>query len=209
LGASGGEQLDDAIEQIARAFAVDRRDRDGLAESQTRKLAVYRGKRARRFALIGDEHDSAPCSAQNLGDVLVERIQSDLRVDDEDDRVGFLSRGFGLTAGCLGEDFTVRGIRVRIDAGGVDYTEGAAAPLAQRVKPVAGHARRVLHDRQPLTDQAVEEGALSDVRTADDGNGGRAEHGARWGRSLLHRLSFRNAYEEPPPNRTIDAPDLH
>ncbi len=85
----GRKQVDDAIEQIAGAFAVDRRNGDRLAESQTRKFAVHRGKRARRLGFICDQYDSASRCAQNLRDVFVERMQSALRIDDEHDYVGF------------------------------------------------------------------------------------------------------------------------
>ena len=123
---------------------------------------------------------------------MIERVQSDLRIDDKHDRIGFLSGRLGLTPRCFGECFAVRSIGIGIDARGIDDAKRTAAPFAQRVEAIARHAGRIFDDRQALADQTVEEGTFSDVRTADDGNGGRAEHGPRRGRSLLHRLSFRN-----------------
>ena len=83
------EQFDDAIEQIAGALTVDRRDRDRFAESKPRKFAVYRGKRARRFGICWRRARCGGAWRAELRNVFVERIQSDLRVDDEHDDVGF------------------------------------------------------------------------------------------------------------------------
>ena len=48
-----------------------------------------------------------------------------------------------------------------VDAGRVDQREGAAAPLRQRVEPIARDARRIVDDRQAAPDQPVEERTLS------------------------------------------------
>ena len=63
----------------------------------------------------------------------------------------------------------------RIDAGRIDDAERPPAPFAQGVEPVARDAGRVFDDREPPADQAVEERALPDVGSADDGDGDRPE----------------------------------
>ena len=187
FGASGGKQLDDAVEQVAGAFAVDRRNRNRLAKAQARRI-----RRAPTHSAFGDSDllatsdDRAALATQNLRDVFVERMQAGLRVDDEDDDVGFLRGGFGLAARRFGELIAVRHIGVGIDSGRVDHAERPAAPFAERVEAVAGDARGVLDDREALPDQPVEEGALPDVGAADDGDGCRTKPASVGGSVLLH-----------------------
>ena len=94
-----------------------------------------------------------------------------LRVDDEDHDVGLLRGGLGLASRGFGKVIAVRHIGIRIDARRVDQAKSAATPLAQRVQAIAGNAGRVLDDREALTDEPVEEGALADVGATDDGDG--------------------------------------
>ena len=54
----------------------------------------------------------------------------------------------------------------RLDAAGIDYIKFSAAPLALGVEPVARDAGRVLNYREALSDKAVEEHGLADVRPA-------------------------------------------
>ena len=77
------------------------------------ELRVDRGRGRRRFGLVGGEHHRAALAPQNGGDVFVERMQSGLRVDDEDDDVGFRGGCLGLPARDLGEPADVRQRRRR------------------------------------------------------------------------------------------------
>ena len=62
-----------------------------------------------------------------------------------------------------------------IDSPRVDEEEVPPAPLGFRVVPVPREPRELVHDGAALAEETVEEGRLSDVRTADDRDDG--EHG--------------------------------
>jgi hypothetical protein len=49
-------------------------------------------------------------------------------------------------------------------------------PFAQ----VAGHARLVIDQRQPLADKAVEQGGLADIRPPDNGEGKAHLYAINW-----------------------------
>ena len=174
LGGAGlrREPIDDRVEQIAGPLAVNRRDRKRFAETEPRELAVHGRQGARRLGFVGDQQDRVFRAAENHRDVEVDRVETVLRVDDEHDHVGVAGRVLRLLA--RAERDRVVGIDVELDAAGIDAGERSAAPLREGVQPVAGHAGRVLDDREPLADQAVEEGALPDVGATDDGDGGGA-----------------------------------
>jgi hypothetical protein len=57
-----------------------------------------------------------------------------------------------------------------LQAGGVDQDEVVAVPIRVAVKAIARGARKIFDDRAALADQAVEQGRLADVRTADNGD---------------------------------------
>ncbi len=67
----------------------------------------------------------------------------------------------------------MRDRRLGVDAGGIDEIKGASLPLRKGVEPVAGDSGGVLDDREPRADESVEERALADVWTTDDGDGRR------------------------------------
>ena len=126
-------------------------------------------KRFGRFGFVGDQQHGMVRAPQDPGDVDVDRIESVDRVDDEHDHVGIAGGDLGLLARAVRD--RVVGVDVEVDPAGVDAGERPAAPLGQRVEPVARDAGRVLDDGQPLTDQTVEERALAHVGATDDRDG--------------------------------------
>ena len=99
-------------------------------------------------------------------------MEAGLGVDDHDDDVGRIGGGLGLAASRIGEFEAVRHVGAGVDARRIDEAKSSPAPVGERVEAIPRDAGRVLDDRQPAADQAVEEGALADVRTSDDRNGG-------------------------------------
>ena len=167
--AFGRQALDDRVEQIARPLAVQRRDDNRFAESQSRELAGHLQLDAFRFGLVrGQDHRPARL-AHDVHDVVVERRKTGRGVDDEDDDVGFVCRDLGLGARLARH--IVAAAHTRIDTGGVDDAERASVPLDKRVKPVAGDAGFVVDDRKSLAREPVEERAFAHVRASDDGHG--------------------------------------
>src|SRR5205085_2521768 len=106
-----------------------------------------------------------PASAQAVRDVVFDREDPGLRVDHEHDDVGFFDRGLGLTP-----DSRLDLARAVVEAAGVHKRELATPPLNGRVKTIPRGPRLVLDDGDTVTDQAIEEGRLSDVRSAHDGD---------------------------------------
>ena len=104
---------------------------------------------------------------------MLDREDAVLCVHHKDHDVGLVDGGLRLFAyGRLH-----RALRI-VESAGVDERELAAAPLDRRVDAIACRPGLVLDDRDPIADQTIEEGRLSDIRTADDGDE-TAGHGAK------------------------------
>src|SRR6266540_1339671 len=156
--------IDDRIEQIARSMPLDRGDRIGIAEAE---LVELRGLRltAPGVRLVRNKDDRLAAPAKLIRDVVLDGEDAGLRVDDEEDHVGFSDRGLGLTP--YGR-FHLTCSRI-VEAAGVDQRELAPAPLSGRVDAVACGAGKILDDRDALADDAVEERRLPNVGPDDDG----------------------------------------
>ena len=81
------EVVDDLVEQVAGAVAVQAGDRDRVAEAELVQLERERLLR-RVVDLVRDHEDGLLRLAEDLRDLLVARRDADLRVDDEEDEVG-------------------------------------------------------------------------------------------------------------------------
>lgn len=106
-------------------------------------------------------------AAQQLDDGLVGVGGTDGGVHDEETGVGGLDGELGL-----GGDGGVDAEDVLLPAAGVDDLEAAPGPFGLVGDAVAGDARLVLDDGLTAADDAVHQGRLADVRTADDGEDG-------------------------------------
>ena len=128
---------------------------------------------AAALGLVGDQHDGLAERAQQLGEMAVERRQAGAGIDDEQADVGRADRGLGLRAHAAGERIR-RGL---VEAGGVDGGEFEPADAGLALAPVAGDARQVVDQRQPLADEPVEQRRLADIRPTDDGDAERPSAG--------------------------------
>ena len=117
--------------------------------------------------LVDEDEDGAGESPQLAGEVLVVGVDAVHGVGEEEHDVGLGEGDVGLDADLLGEGVAL----VEDDAAGVDDLVPLAVPLGGGVEAVAGDAGLVLDDGEALLDDAVEEGALADVRSADDHHG--------------------------------------
>ena len=169
LGRRLGQRLQDGVEHVARAAAVQRRDRDRLPQPEVPQ-AVGLGLGALVVDLVGGQDDRLAGLAQDLDDRLVDVGDPDGRVDDEQHRVGERDRDLGLAGDPLGEP-----AGVRVPAAGVDDGEGPAVPERVVGDPVPGHAGHVLDDGLPASDDPVDQRRLADVGPADDGEHGDVE----------------------------------
>ena len=97
-------------------------------------------------------------------------MQPGLRVDHQHQKIGFLDRLQHLTL-----DLEVhRNVRIVGQPAGVDQPELTAVPFGAREMAVARGARLVADDGAVLTDDAVEQRGLADVRTPDERDYGNA-----------------------------------
>ena len=185
------------VEQVAGADAVQRRQRQGLAEAELVELERL-GIAAWIVELVRDQDHRLARAAQQVGELLVPGSDAGARVDHEQHEIGLGDRGASLVG-----DLALHRARVAgIDATGVEDREGGPAPLDDQLLAVARDARLLVHDRLAGRGQAVHERRLADVREADDGD--RADQGAealrlaadllraRWAPGRLPRRSLRD-----------------
>ena len=166
------EVVDDLVEQVAGAVAVQAGDRDRVAEAELVQLERER-LLLRVVDLVRDHEHRLLRLAQDLRDLLVTGRDPDLRVEHEEDDVGLRDR----LARLVGDRARDRRRVGDVDAAGVDEEEAPVPPLAEELLAVARDARRLVHDGGPRAGQAVDEGRLPDVREADDRDGADGLHG--------------------------------
>ena len=87
-------------------------------------------------------------------------------VDHEHQGVGEADRGFGLLLHPRGQ----RSLDALVKACGVDDGEFEIAETPLTLAAIAGHAGFIIHQRELLPDQPVEQRRFSDIGPADDGN---------------------------------------
>ena len=114
--------------------------------------------------LVHDQEDRALRSPQEAREFLIDRGETLLRVDDEENDVGFAHRRVRRAPHFL-EQFR---FAVTADSARVPDRERLGAALTDGGNPVAGDARLIMHDRNVATGEPVKESGLTDVRPADD-----------------------------------------
>ena len=160
------EVADDLVEQVAGAVAVERRDRDRIAEPELVQLECERVV-LRVVDLVREHEHRLVRLAQDLRDLLVAGSDPELRVDDEEHEVR-LGDGLARLHRDRARDRRLVG---DVDAAGVDEQEPPARPLAHELLAVARDAGGLVHDRSARARQPVDERRLAHVGEADDGDG--------------------------------------
>ncbi len=157
------EPRHDLVEQIARAVAVERGERDRVAEPESVELDGVEVA-ARVVDLVREHGDGLSRGAQDRRELLVAGRDPGPRVDDEEHEVGLVHRRARL----LRDVPPVRPGVGLVHAAGVDEPEGDAVPVAEELLAVARHPRGLVDDRGAGLRQPVDERRLADVREADD-----------------------------------------
>ena len=158
-----GSRRDDLVEQVAGAVAVQRRERDRIAEPEPVELERL-GVAARVVELVRDDEHGAPRRAQDLGELLVARRDSRLRVDDEEHEIGLLDRLPRL----LGDLRPERPRVLAVDAARCRSRGTCRRSSRRELLAVARDAGRLVDDGGPRLGEPVDERRLADVREADD-----------------------------------------
>ena len=139
---SGGQQLHQAVEQVARAEPLGGRHRHRLAEPEAVELVRER-EVAHGVDLVGGHHHGHVAAAQDVGHLLVAGPQPRAGVDHEQGDLGVGQRGARLVLDGDGQRVLV----VEVHAARVDQRERAPVPVRLELLAVARDARALVHDR--------------------------------------------------------------
>ena len=115
---------------------------------------------------VDAEHNGFALLAKDVGHCIVNGMAAVESIDHEEDEVGRLDGDEGFDFHLLGKAIADRGA----DAAGVDDLNGEAGLLDRRGKAVAGDAGHVVDNGDAVAGEPVEERALADVGSADDGD---------------------------------------
>jgi hypothetical protein len=116
------------------------------------------------FAFVGGQDHRLAALVQRLGDHLVAGGNAGAGIDHEQDGLRLSNGGHALLGHAAGDRAWGRVFK----AGGVDHLQLQAMEDGIADPAVARHTRRVMHDRDPAADQAVENTGFADVGPAYD-----------------------------------------
>src|SRR5581483_266919 len=142
-----------------------RADSQHVFKTESGELRFERGV-FRVVDFVYDKNDRLINATKLLRQILVDRRESRLRVDYEQNDVGGLHRDVHLRANLLRK----RRVHDAADAAGIDDREWLFAELALGGKPVARDAGLIVDDRNFSSGKPVEDRGFSDVRPPDDGD---------------------------------------
>ena len=158
-----GQPVEHLVEQVAGVRAVQRRDRERVAEAEA--VQLERERRLRRVVdLVREQQDILLRLAQDLSELLVAGCDAGAGVDDEEHEVGLGDRGACLLRDLAGDRMWVDDV----DAAGVDQQEVEPVPLRDQLLAVARRALRLVHHRLTRRGEPVDERRLADVRETHD-----------------------------------------
>ena len=158
------------LEQVGQTLAMFGGKGDGFAQAKAKRFH-HAALRRLALGLVGHQHHRRVAFAQPAGDLLVQRGDAGACIDQEQSDVAILDSRLGLQAHAARQRLRV----LILIAGGVDDGEVQAQQMRLPLAPVAGHAGLVVHQRQLLADQPVEQGGLAHIGASDDRY--RGQHG--------------------------------
>jgi hypothetical protein len=156
-----GQPRHQHVEQLADAAPVAGGHREHVDEAEPERLGGGGLGLGGVDLVRRDEHRLAR-APQHLGDILVDGGDPLAGVQHEHHHVRFVQRAQRLLAHGA-QDAGGR----RVEASGVDDAEAHRTPVSDAVAAIARHARHVLDQGRPPTDEAVEQRRLADVGAAD------------------------------------------
>ncbi len=177
----------DGDEELVEVSLVEGGDTDGGAESEAGEIAEGDvGVGAVGF--VGDEEGFDAAFAEHGSDFFVATGEAVLAIDDEEDEGGLGHGDFDLLLDVFSE---LVGVDEAV-ATGVDEVDEAAVDFEGEGDAVAGDAGHVFDDADAFLGEGVEEGALTDVGSADDGDDGEGGH---WRGACYRMLRFVTLFE--------------
>ena len=116
------------------------------------------------IGFVGDQNHRAFDAAQAFDHQFIQRHQSGLDVDNQNDHIGCVDCQFDLVT-------HIRGQVVRVfdsHSAGVDQLKEPLVGFDQRGHPIASHAFEVVHNGQTAARKPIKDTAFADIRSADD-----------------------------------------
>ena len=130
------------------------------------RIRRRRGCSSHGVTLVDSQGHGLAGLAQHGGHILVGGGNAGLDVHYHDDGIRQLDADDGLAA----HEFQHIVLGAGLDAAGVHQREGAVAPFAVAVDPVAGNAGGVLDDGGAVTGELIEQHGFANVGTANNGD---------------------------------------
>ena len=159
-----GQDPDDFFAELACAPAMHGRDGQWQAKAQLAECPGV-GVELGRVGFVGNQDNGPAAAAKQLGDLLVQTNQAVLNIDGKNNHGGFVQSKADLLSDVLGEVGDV----LDAVAAGVDHLEGNPFMLNDGADAIAGDAGRGFDDADSTSGQAVEEAALANVWSTDNG----------------------------------------
>ena len=159
------QRPDHRVQQVARPATVQGADRVRVLPAVAVELGAV-VLAALAVGLVDGHDDGHRRRAQELGGLLVGGCLAGGGVHHEQDQVRLPDRQPRLLLDLRLD----RVAGAALEPAGVDHDEAPAVPFGLAVQPVARGAGAVLDDGRPFADDPVEQRALADVGTADDGD---------------------------------------
>ena len=161
------KQGHDVIEQVARAMAMQGRERRGLADTERIELPDAVVFAIGVVELVHQQKDRLVAALEHAGDRLVLLGDAGAAIDHKQDDCGFLGGGERLVADGRGKDVVAL---ERLDTARVDDGELATVPIGRVIRAVARDAAGLVDDGVRGLGQAVNERGLAHVGASDDGD---------------------------------------
>ena len=161
------KQGHDVIEQVARAVAMQGRERRGLADAERIELPDAVVFAIGVVELVHQQKDRLVAALEHAGDRLVLLGDAGAAVDHKQDDGGFLGGGERLVADGRGKHVVAL---ERLDTARVDDGELTTVPIGRVIRAVARDAAGLVDDGVRGLGQAVNERGLAHVGASDDGD---------------------------------------
>jgi hypothetical protein len=148
---------------------VDRADRKHFLEPEPREFIQVLFREA-RVHLVDRHHHGLAAGPQFLRNLTVQRHDTFLHVDHQNNRARRVNGDFDLRQRGLDDDIFGFFAAQQADAAGVYEREGFSVPLGLDADAVARDAGLVMDDGNAPLDDAVEQRGFPDIGPADDGD---------------------------------------
>jgi len=192
LGAGRGKQGHRGVQERYAATIMDGADREQAAETELVKLRCVRVLSG-QVDLVGGHQHRFSGGTEPRGDFEIERQQSFLGVNHEQQRIGHLQGDLHLVHSGPGDRVRRFFAAHQPDAAGVHQGKRPATMLGFGTDTIPRDTGLIMHDGDPPSHHPVEEGGLADIGTThdsdearhnlEDGGVGTAGEGQRMGRA--------------------------